>query len=111
MFSQEITSMQKTELITKVAKTTGLTQVDTAKVINAALDAITGALKGGQKVTLTGFGTFQSRKTAARVGTNPKTRQKIHIPAGRRAAFSAGSLLKAAVSGKAIAKPKIKKRK
>jgi DNA-binding protein HU-beta len=103
--------MQKTELITQVAKTTGLTQVDTAKVINAALEAITAALKAGQKVTLTGFGTFQARKTAARLGTNPKTRQKIHIPAGKRAAFSAGSLLKAAVSGKATARPKGKKKK
>ncbi len=102
--------MQKTELITKIAKSTGLSQVDTAKVINAALDAITAALKAGDKVTLTGFGTFQQRKTAARVGTNPKTRQKIHIPAGKRATFSAGSSLKAAVSGKAAAKPKGKKK-
>ena len=102
--------MQKTELIARIAKTTGLSQVETAKVINAALDAITAALKAGDKVTLTGFGTFQARKTAARVGTNPKTRQKIHIPAGKRAAFSAGSLLKSAVSGKAAPKPKGKKK-
>ena len=92
--------MQKTELITQVAKTTGLSQVDAAKAINAALDAITAALKSGDKVTLTGFGTFGVRKTAARQGFNPSTRQKIKIPAGKRAAFRAGATLKATVSGK-----------
>ena len=92
--------MQKTELITAVAKSTKLTQVDAGKAVNAALDAITSALKSGDKVTLTGFGTFQVRKTAARTGVNPRTRQKISIPAGKRAGFSAGSELKAAVTGK-----------
>ncbi len=98
--------MQKTDLITQVAKTTGQSQVDTAKTVNAVLEAITAALKAGDKVTLTGFGTFEVRKRAARTGVNPSTRQKIHIPAGKRATFSAGSLLKAAVTGKAAAKPK-----
>lgn len=92
--------MQKTELIAKVAKETGVTQAETAKVINATIDAVIAALKSGEKVTLTGFGTFEVRKTAARVGTNPSTRQKIQIPAGKRAAFSAGAVLKAAVSTK-----------
>src|SRR5260221_11972511 len=92
--------MQKTELIAAVAKSTGLTQVDAGKAINAALTAISSTLKSGDKVTLTGFGTFQVRKTAARTGVNPRTRQKISIPAGKRASFSAGSELKAAVSGK-----------
>lgn len=98
--------MQKTELITQVAKATGQTQESTAKTINATLEAITAALKAGDKVTLTGFGTFEVRKTAARVGVNPSTRQKIQIPAGKRAAFSAGALLKATVSGKVAAKAK-----
>ncbi len=98
--------MQKTDLITQVAKTTGQTQVDTAKTINAALEAITTALKAGEKVTLIGFGTFETRKRAARQGVNPHTQQKIQIPAGKRATFSAGSALKAAVSGKKTPKPK-----
>jgi DNA-binding protein HU-beta len=93
--------MQKTELIAAVAKSTGLTQVDAGKAVNAAIEAITGALKSGDKVTLTGFGTFQVRKTAARTGVNPRTRQKINIAAGKRATFSAGSELKGSVSGKA----------
>jgi DNA-binding protein HU-beta len=92
--------MQKTELIAKVAKDVSMTQAETAKVVNSVLDSIVGALKGGEKVTLTGFGTFEVRHTAARVGTNPSTRQKIQIPAGRRASFSAGAVLKKAVSGK-----------
>ena len=51
------------------------------------------ASRKGDKVTLTGFGSFQVRKTAARTGFNPRTRQKIKIAAGQRAAFSAGSTL------------------
>jgi len=103
--------MQKTELIAQVAKSTGKTQVDTASVVNAAIDAIIAELKAGNKVTLTGFGTFEVRKTAARTGTNPSNGQKIKIPAGQRAAFSAGAVLKTAVSGKkpAAKKPAAKK--
>src|SRR5262245_13098045 len=96
--------MQKTELIAAVAKSTGLTQVDAGKAINATIDAITGALKAVANVMPTSFGTFQIRKTAARTGVNPRTRQKINIPAGKRATFAAGSEPKGSVSGKAPAK-------
>ena len=96
--------MQKSDLITQVAKATGLSQVDTTKAINATLEAITASLKTGDKVTLTGFGTFVVRKTAARQGVNPRTQQKIRIPAGKRTVFSAGTVLKSAVSGKSTAK-------
>jgi DNA-binding protein HU-beta len=98
--------MQKTELIAAVAKSTNATQVDTGKIVNAVIDSIIAELKAGNKVTLTGFGTFEVRNTAARTGTNPATGKKIQIPAGKRAAFSAGAVLKAAVSGK---KPAAKK--
>ncbi len=94
------TTMHTTELIAYVAKSTGLSQADAGKAVNAVLDTIVGALKAGDKVTLTGFGSFQVRKTAARTGFNPRTRQKIKIAAGKKAAFSAGSTFKAAVSGK-----------
>jgi DNA-binding protein HU-beta len=96
--------MQKSELIAKVAKDSNVSQAQAASVINKALDAIVGALKSGDKVTLTGFGTFEVRKTAARTGTNPRTKQKIQIAAGKRATFSAGTLLREAVSGKKKAK-------
>jgi DNA-binding protein HU-beta len=93
--------MQKTELIAKVAKDANVTQSDTAKIINTMIDVVVSALKAGEKVTLTGFGTFEVRETAARTGTNPSTREKIQIPAGKRAAFSAGAVLKGAVGNKA----------
>lgn len=92
--------MQKSELVAKVAKESNVSQAQAATVINNALQAIIDALKSGDKVTLTGFGTFEARKTAARTGTNPRTKQKIQIPAGKRASFSAGTLLRNAVSTK-----------
>ncbi len=98
--------MQKTELIAQVAESTGLSQTEAAKAVNATLEAIKASLKAGDKVTLVGFGTFAVRKTAARQGFNPRTRQKIQIAAGKRPAFSAGAGLKAAVSGKGGTKRK-----
>lgn len=92
--------MQKSELVAKVAKESNVSQAQAAAVINNALQSIVDALKAGDKVTLTGFGTFEVRKTAARTGTNPRTKQKIQIAAGKRATFSAGTLLREAVSGK-----------
>jgi DNA-binding protein HU-beta len=104
--------MQKSELIAKVAKESNFSQTQVAAVINNALQSIVDALKGGDKVTLTGFGTFEVRKTAARTGTNPRTKEKIKIAAGQRATFSAGTLLREAVSGKpAASKPKPKAKK
>jgi len=92
--------MQKTELIARVAKDAGVSQAEAAKVVNATIQAIVDSLKSGEKVTLTGFGTFEVRNTAARTGTNPRTKQKIQIAAGKRATFSAGTLLRDAVGGK-----------
>jgi DNA-binding protein HU-beta len=92
--------MQKTELIARVAQNAGVTQAVAAKVVNAMLDAVVETLKNGDKVTLTGFGTFEVRETAARTGTNPRTREKIQIAASKRPTFSAGTLLRDAVSGK-----------
>jgi DNA-binding protein HU-beta len=92
--------MQKTELIAQVAKDANVSQTEAAKVVNSTLQTIVNALRSGEKVTLTGFGTFEVRNTAARVGTNPRTKQKIQIAAGKRASFSAGTLLRDAVSGK-----------
>ncbi len=92
--------MHKTDLVSAVAKDAGLTQAQSAKAIDSVLDAITKTLKAGEKVTLTGFGSFEVRKTAARTGTNPRTKQKIQIAAGKRIGFSAGNSLKEAVNGK-----------
>ncbi|MFN7209712.1 MAG: HU family DNA-binding protein [Aggregatilineales bacterium] len=92
--------MQKTDLIKKVAESANLTQADAAKAVNALIEVITESLKSGEKVTITGFGTFEVRESAARTGTNPRTKEKITIAARKRPTFSPGSQLREAVSGK-----------
>jgi len=98
--------VHKTDLVSAVAKESGLSQVQSTKAVDAVIEAITKALKSGDKVTLTGFGTFEVRKTAARTGTNPATKAKIQIPAGKRVGFKAGNTLKETVVGKKPAKKK-----
>jgi DNA-binding protein HU-beta len=89
--------MQKTDFIKAVAEQTGISQKETKQVIDAALKVIEDALKRGEKVTLTGFGTFEVRQRQAREGVNPQTRAKINIPATKTPGFSASSTLKDAV--------------
>ncbi len=89
--------MQKTDFIKAVAERTGVSQKETKQVIDAALDIIAETLAKGEKVTLTGFGTFEVRERQAREGVNPQTREKIHIPATKTPGFSASSTLKDAV--------------
>ncbi len=91
--------MQKTDFIKAVAEKTGISQKETKQVIDAALVVIEDALKSGEKVTLTGFGTFEVRERQARDGVNPQTRAKIKIPATKTPGFSASSTLKDAVKG------------
>jgi DNA-binding protein HU-beta len=89
--------MQKTDFIKVVAEKANSTQRDTATIVNAALDVIAEALTRGEKVTLTGFGTFEVRQRNEREGVNPQTRAKITIPATKTPGFSASSTLKEAV--------------
>lgn len=86
--------MNKTELITAAAESAGLTKKDTERVLNAAIDAITLALVKGDKVQISGFGTFEIKERSARVGRNPHTRESIEIPATRVPAFKASKALK-----------------
>ena len=86
--------MNKTELITACAESTGLTKKDTERVLNAAIDAITAALVKGDKVQLSGFGTFETKEREARVGRNPHTKEAITIPATRVPSFKASKALK-----------------
>jgi DNA-binding protein HU-beta len=86
--------MNKTELIASVAESAGLTKKDTERVINAAIDAITEALAKGDKVQLSGFGTFETKTREARIGRNPRTKEEIHIPATRVPDFKASKALK-----------------
>jgi DNA-binding protein HU-beta len=91
--------MQKTDFIKAVAERTNVSQKETKQVIDAALEVITESLKRGEKVTLTGFGTFEVRQRQAREGVNPQTREKMQIAATKTPGFSASSTLKDAVKG------------
>ena len=86
--------MNKTELIAIAAENAGMTKKDTERVLNAALDAITLALVRGEKVQLSGFGTFEAKEREARVGRNPHTKEAIDIPATRVPTFKASKALK-----------------
>jgi len=90
--------MTKTDLVDLIAAKTGKTKSASATVVDSILDAIKGALKKGDKVTLVGFGTFEVAKRAARSGVNPRTRQKIKIKAAKVPRFKAGKALKNAVN-------------
>ena len=86
--------MNKTELVSIVAESAGLTKKDAERVINASIDAITAALVKGDKVQLSGFGTFEAKEREARMGRNPHTKEAIEIPATRVPAFKASKALK-----------------
>jgi DNA-binding protein HU-beta len=88
--------MTKQELINKIADA-GMTKVDASKALDALEGAITEALKRGEKVTWTGFGTFEVRSRAARMGRNPQTGAPLHIAASKTPAFKAGKTLKDSV--------------
>lgn len=90
--------MNKTELITAASENTGLTKKDTERVINAAVDVITAALIKGEKVQVSGFGTFEIRDRGARMGRNPHTKESIEIPATRVPAFKPSKALKDSVA-------------
>ncbi len=95
--------MQKTDFIKAVSDRAEVSQKDAKKVIDTALEVITESLQNGEKVTLTGFGTFEVRQRQEREGVNPQTREKIKIAATKTPGFSASSTLKDAVKGNASA--------
>ncbi len=86
--------MTKTDLITKMAEKYGMTKTMAAKAVTAMTEIIADALADGEKVTLTGFGTFMVRPRAARMGRNPRTQAPMKIPATRTPAFRAGKSLR-----------------
>lgn len=90
--------MNKTELIAAVAEKAVLSKKDAEAAITAAVEAITGALIEGEKVQLVGFGSFEVKTRAARVGRNPKTGEEIPISEARLPVFKAGKALKDAVA-------------
>ncbi|RXE72244.1 HU family DNA-binding protein [Muribaculaceae bacterium Isolate-002 (NCI)] len=89
--------MNKTELINAIAEKANLTKVDAKNALDAALDAIAGALAANDKVAILGFGTFSVQEKDARTGINPRTKEKIEIPARKAVKFKAGADLEGKV--------------
>ena len=92
--------MNKSDLIDAMAAEAEVSKAAAGRALDAAISAITAAVAGGDNVTLVGFGTFKSAARAAREGKNPKTGEKIKIPATTVPKFSAGASFKAAVAPK-----------
>ena len=94
--------MNKTELIERVASQLESSKAEAQRAVDALFDTGTGviarALRQGERVQITGFGTFEARERAARPGRNPRTGEKIRIPASRAVSFRAGKGLKDAVN-------------
>jgi len=90
--------MNKTELIGVIAEKSGLSKKDSEKALSATIEAISEALVAGEKVQLVGFGVYEVKSRAARMGRNPKTKEAIKIPESRTPVFKAGKALKDAVA-------------
>ena len=86
--------MNKTELVALMAEEAGITKKDAEKALNAFIGGVQNAVKAGDKVSLIGFGIFESRERAAREGKNPQTGEKIKIAACKVPAFKAGKAFK-----------------
>ena len=89
--------MTKAELVANIGKEAKISKASAEKTLNAFTNAVMKALKKGDKLTLTGFGTFSVAKRRARAGRNPQPGKEIKIPATKVAKFKAGNLLKRAV--------------
>ena len=90
--------MNKAELINAAAEKAGLAKKDTEAAVNAAIEVITAALADAEKVQLVGFGAFEVKARAERIGRNPKTKESIKIPASKVPVFKPGKALKDAVA-------------
>lgn len=90
--------MKKTDLVNAIADAADLSKADAGRALDAFINVVTKSLKAGDSVTLTGFGTFDVRKRAARQGRNPQTGATIKIKASKNPGFKAGKALKDAVN-------------
>jgi DNA-binding protein HU-beta len=91
--------MTKTDLIEGLSNKLGLVKIEAERVVDGVLDAITEAFKQGDRVNISGFGTFAVSMRDARTGRNPKTGESIEISATRSAKFRPGKQLKESLSG------------
>ena len=90
--------MTKAELIALVSEKADLTKKDADKAVSAVIDVITETLTSGEKVSLVGFGTFEVKERAERMGHNPQTGEPMPIAASKAPVFKAGTALKNAVN-------------
>ncbi|MGF7207004.1 DNA-binding protein HU-beta [Skermanella aerolata] len=90
--------MNKNDLVALVADAAGLSKIDATKAVDAVFDGIIQSLKKGEEVRLVGFGTFDVSDRAASEGRNPRTGEKINIPASKQPKFKAGKTLKDALN-------------
>tara|TARA_B100000686_G_scaffold2750_1_gene2970 strand:- start:64 stop:336 length:273 start_codon:yes stop_codon:yes gene_type:complete len=90
--------VNKNDLISKVAESSGLSKADANNAVDAVIESIIGAMKSGDDVRLVGFGTFSVANRKASEGRNPRTGEKINIPASRQPKFKAGKGLKEALN-------------
>jgi DNA-binding protein HU-beta len=86
--------MTKVDLVAQVAANTDMTKKDADKAVNAVFEAMSKALAEGEKISVSGFGTFEVRERAERQGTNPRTGERMTIEATRSVAFKQGKALK-----------------
>ena len=90
--------MNKSELIDAIASDSGLSKADAGRALDGFTSAVTNALKGGDSISMVGFGTFSVKHRAARAGRNPRTGETIQIKASNNPSFKAGKALKDAVN-------------
>ncbi len=90
--------MNKNDLVAAVAEGSGLSKADAGRAVDSVFQSITSALRRGTAVRLVGFGTFSVVNRAASEGRNPRTGERIHIPASRQPKFKAGKGLKQSVN-------------
>lgn len=97
--TQKQARLTKTALVDAIAERSGSSKAQAKRILDAMLDVISESLEKEVKVSITGFGSFESRWYKARKGVNPRTRERITIPASRRPVFVPGASLKRAVKG------------
>ncbi len=90
--------MNKNDLITSVAESSGLTKADAGRAVDGVFNSIASALSSGDDVRIVGFGSFSVANRAASTGRNPRTGEEIQIPASKQPKFKAGAPLKSAVN-------------
>jgi len=90
--------MNKSELISSISEKAEITKADAEKALNAFIESVEEALANGDKVQLVGFGTFEVRQRAARIGRNPQTKKEIRIEASKAPVFKVGKALKEMVN-------------